>query len=100
MQFQEGIKCYNRMCDFYQENGTSGCPMRDKGCSGCMDRLLDDPYRAEYVVSAWTKDHPVQTNADVFKKTFGTNEIEVGSTHEKIDVNTTKWGVQEYMRRV
>ena len=44
------------------------------------------------IVEKWSKEHPVQTNADKFKEVFG---ISLGMSTE-IDENIFVWGQQPY----
>lgn len=68
MDVADFVKEFSRMCDEY--NTCRGCPMDGK-CNPCTEAVYKDPQGAVEIVEKWSKEHPVQTNADKFKEVFG-----------------------------
>lgn len=70
MEFKEFCKERSRMCKFKKYCGR--CEIGDKKeTRTCAEYCVKNPDEAERIVSEWSKEHPITTNADKFKEVFG-----------------------------
>lgn len=82
MEFQEFWKERARMCKQYEDCRPScfgeACLIAklDSYRIDCSEIIKRHPVEAEQIVEKWAKEHPVVTNADKFKETFG---VPIGS---------------------
>lgn len=73
MEFKEFCRERDRMCERY--DSCDSCPIHklDKAGYSCTRICMNFPDEAERIVSEWTKEHPIITNADKFMEVFGKN---------------------------
>ena len=59
-EFQQVMKQFHRMCDFYQLKRTCPmeCPMSGMNISECHKQLIEAHVDAEYIIWKWAKEHP------------------------------------------
>lgn len=74
MDANEYIKEAYRMCSRYH---CDECPARKGACIVSMSVSSSEAERERYVsiVEKWSKEHPVITNREVFRKTFGDDQL-------------------------
>ena len=73
------VREYQRMCDAEYKKGDTWCrscplfPVRVRLSQPimCKDLILDHIEDFAPIVEQWSKEHPVQTNEEMFKEVFG-----------------------------
>ena len=68
MDVVDFVKEFSRMCDEYDT--CRGCPMDGK-CNPCTEAVYKDPQGVVEIVEKWSKERPIQTNAEKFWEVFG-----------------------------
>lgn len=72
-EFTKVAKEYVRLCESHP-NCMSSCPMnqyRDKAIMCRYWTLVEEPEKAEKIIMEWAAEHPVKTNGNIFKDTYG-----------------------------
>ena len=72
MEFKEFAKTMKRMCD---RTGCDKCPLNalDSNTVFCFQVVLNNPEKADEIVSKWASEHPIKTNAMKIKEIFDTD---------------------------
>lgn len=74
-EFVETVKNFNRMCEYNStQNNCIKCGMstfNNGRLVNCDYFLKNYPQETKKIVTDWVKAHPVITNADKYKETFG-----------------------------
>jgi len=69
MEVIEFLKEYNRMCTMYKS--CRGCPLEMDNCAFCNEMSEKQIINIIDKTEQWSKEHPLVTNAQKFKKVFG-----------------------------
>jgi len=73
MEAIEFLKETQRMCSSYKE--CTDCPLKElasfAGYKACRIYMLNECEKAISAVEAWSKEHPIITNARKFEEVFG-----------------------------
>ena len=74
MEFKEFVKTMKRMCDV---TGCDKCPLNALASNtvilSCFQIVLNNPEKADEIISKWESEHPLKTNAMKIKEVFGTD---------------------------
>ena len=79
MEAIEFLKETQRMCSSYKE--CTNCPLKELasfyGYSTCRVAMFNECEKAISAVDAWSKEHPIITNARKFEEVFGKQTLPV-----------------------
>ena len=71
MEFKEFVKTMKRMCDV---TGCDKCPLNALASKtvilSCFQIVLNNPEKADEIISKWESEHPLKTNAMKIKEVF------------------------------
>ena len=107
MEALEFLKETQRMCSSYKE--CTDCPLKElasfAGYKACRIYMLNECEKAISAVDAWSKKHPIITNAQKFKEVFGEKTIDqlalcetrtVGPNVPKLFTKPSSWWDKPY----
>ena len=103
MTVQEYLKTKSRMCREYYDD-CMGCPFNHPSC---VEIEINNPRKAEEIMTLWANDHPLITNGMKFKEMFGfipyIKPCPWGDTNTNPEFNSklanTEWWEAEYNER-
>lgn len=91
MTAQEYLKIKARLCNTY-ENDCFMCPLNKPSC---VEIEINDPEKAEKIITTWDIQYPIITNAKKFKDVFGVNPQFLGEDTVR---NNLHWWNDEYKK--